>query len=92
VDLQVLFSGVAIGIIVGFMASYPVGFLREVGRHRAAKMMARREEKLRLGQVNVEARAAAAAREADEIAAQTQIERLRTERLGAMFVRRETRC
>ena len=33
-DTTTLVGGILIGVVVGFLASYPVGFLRELGRDR----------------------------------------------------------
>lgn len=81
-------SGGLVGIAVGLVASYPVGYLRERGRQTAARHIEASDLKAKQ---KAERDRQLAAERAKEVAAKQQaeeVERLRLERVGKRFLHR----
>ena len=91
-DTAALVGGILIGVVVGFLVSYPVGFLRELGRDRASRLVQRRADKRLHQQAEADAAKARKDAEAQAERERQRLERIRTERVGRRFMRRETRA
>jgi hypothetical protein len=82
-----LLTGV-VGVVIGFVASYPVGYLRERGRQRAVRADQARASKQRREAAANAAATQALAREQEECKRREHIETLKKERIGRRFLRR----
>ncbi|MDO8392472.1 MAG: hypothetical protein Q7V57_18515 [Actinomycetota bacterium] len=85
-----LLSTLLVGVLLGFLSSYPVGFLRELGRARAAQVTVTRQKKAEANAAALRQAAAVAAAEAKAAGEQAELKALETARVGARFLRRVT--
>jgi hypothetical protein len=78
------------GVAVGYVASFHVGYFRELGRERAARRIRRRDERREREAAEAAAAQVAAEREAEAQREREFIEQLRRDRVGAKVLHRVT--
>jgi hypothetical protein len=81
-------AGLVVGVGVGFLASYPVGFFREVGRDQAARLIRRRNDVREQRRAEEASNALIAEREATTAREVRELEVLSQDRVGALFLHR----
>jgi hypothetical protein len=88
VEWSSVVAGLVVGVGVGFLASYPVGFVREVGREHASRRIRRRDEARERRRAEEASDALSAERKATALRELREMEKLSEDRVGAQFLHR----